>query len=109
MNYDYDAFEKNFIKRLSELRYKKNVSAREMSLAIGQNAGYINNIESGKALPSMSSFFYICDYLNVTPKDFFDTEMENPILVKDVLSLICEVDEDLYPCLIQLLTALAKK
>ena len=35
---------------------------------------YKNNIESGKALPSMSAFFFICDYLNITPKDFFDTE-----------------------------------
>ena len=44
--------EKDFALRLAQLREKKNVSAREMSLAIGQNPGYINNIESGKSLPS---------------------------------------------------------
>ncbi len=48
--------------RLIELREKKGVSARDMSLSIGQNAGYINAIEAGKALPSMSGFFYICDF-----------------------------------------------
>lgn len=109
MSYDNNSFEKQFIKRLSELRYRKNVSAREMSLAIGQNAGYINNIESGKALPSMSSFFYICDYLDVSPKEFFDTEVDNPQLVNDIYSIICNIDESLYPSLIQLITALAKK
>ena len=109
LSYDIDSFEKLFTKRLSELRYRKNVSAREMSLAIGQNPGYINNIESGKALPSMNSFFYICDYLDVSPKEFFDTDVENPRYVKDLLSLICDLDEDLYPVLIQLLNALAKK
>lgn len=109
MSYDIDSFEKLFTKRLSELRYRKNVSAREMSLAIGQNPGYINNIESGKALPSMNSFFYICDYLGVSPKEFFDTDVENPRYVKDLLSLLCDLDEDLYPVLIQLLNALAKK
>ena len=67
-------FEEDFQKRLNELRQQKGVSARDMSLSIGQNPGYINNIESGKALPSMSAFFFICDYLNITPKDFFDTE-----------------------------------
>lgn len=59
--------EKMFAKRLSELRMLKNVSAREMSLAIGQNQGYINNIENGNNLPSMVAFFYICDYLEITP------------------------------------------
>ena len=34
-------------KRLAQLRVQKGVSAREMSLALGQNTGYISNIESG--------------------------------------------------------------
>lgn len=38
-----------FATRLTTLREKKGVSARDMSLSIGQNPGYINNIESGKA------------------------------------------------------------
>lgn len=60
----------DFIKRLSQLRIYKGVSARDMSLSIGQSAGYINNIENGVNLPSMTAFFYICDYLGVSPKDF---------------------------------------
>ena len=64
--------------RLAKLRLAKGVSARDMSLSIGQNAGYINNIETGKALPSMSGFFYICEYLHVSPRDFFDTELDQP-------------------------------
>ena len=46
-------------------------SAREMSLALGQNPSYINRIENGKALPSMQGFFSICEYLQITPGDFF--------------------------------------
>ena len=63
-----------FIKRLVELRMNKGVSARDMSLSIGQSAGYINNIENGVNLPSMSVFFYICEYLKVTPHEFFASE-----------------------------------
>jgi len=37
--------EKDFSLRLARLREKKGVSARDMSLSIGQNPGYINNIE----------------------------------------------------------------
>lgn len=48
-------YENEFPVRLASLRNKKGVSARDMSLSIGQNAGYINNIETGKALPPHSS------------------------------------------------------
>ena len=34
-------YEEQFSKRLAELRTKKGVSARDMSLSIGQNPGYI--------------------------------------------------------------------
>ena len=51
-----------FCKRLVELRMNKGVSARDMSLSIGQSPGYINNIENGVNFPSMTAFFFICDY-----------------------------------------------
>ena len=69
---------KDFAKRLADLRTAKGVSARDMSLSLGQSAGYINNIENGVNLPSMAVFFYICEYLGITPKEFFDTENNNP-------------------------------
>ena len=60
----------------------------DMSLSIGQNAGYINNIETGKALPSMTSFFYICEYLGITPQEFFDADAEQP---KELSKLISDL------------------
>ena len=67
-----------FGRRLAELRMVKGVSARDMSLSIGQATGYINNIENGKNFPSMALFFYICEYLGITPKQFFDTDKIRP-------------------------------
>ena len=68
-----------FARRVSQLRQAKGVSARDMSLSLGQSAGYINNIENGVNLPSMSMFFYICDYLGVTPEEFFAAELTDPV------------------------------
>lgn len=70
--------DEDFSIRLAKLRTTKGVSARDMSLSIGQNPGYINNIETGKALPSMSTFFYICDYLNISPQEFFEENVAFP-------------------------------
>lgn len=77
----------DFIKRLIELRINKGVSARDMSLSLGQSAGYINNIENGVNLPSMTVFFYICDYLGVEPRDFFDTKSTNPTKANELLEI----------------------
>lgn len=71
--------EKTFGLRLAKLRQCKNISAREMSLALGQNKNYINAIEAGRNLPSMSSFFCICDYIGISPKEFFDLGYKNPL------------------------------
>ena len=43
--------------RLAKLRMQKGVSARDMSLSLGQANNYINNVENKKTLPSMQSFF----------------------------------------------------
>ena len=76
---------KEFSHRLSELRINKDVSARDMSLSIGQSPSYINNIETGVSFPSMTAFFYICEYLGIRPQDFFDTESKNPVKENELL------------------------
>ena len=76
-----------FIKRLVVLRMSKGVSARDMSLSLGQSAGYINNIENGVNLPSMTMFFYICDYLNIAPKEFFDVDTSQDDFVGAIANL----------------------
>ncbi len=65
---------KDFSDRLRYLRNKKKLSAREMSIALGQNVNYINLIENGKRFPSLQGFFAICEYLEISPSDFFDSE-----------------------------------
>lgn len=73
-----------FYKRLSELRLSKNVSARDMSLTLGQCENYINNIENKRNFPSMQVFFYICDYFGISPMEFFDFETKSPSKLKSL-------------------------
>lgn len=60
-------------KRISELRLQSGVSERKMGLDLGHSASYVHGITSDKALPSITEFLYICDYLGISPRDFFDT------------------------------------
>ena len=72
-------------KRLTQLRTQKDVSARDMSLSIGQANNYINNIEIQKTLPSMQAFFSICDYFGITPQEFFDEGNACPEQLRELL------------------------
>ncbi len=73
---------------------KKGVSAREMSLSMGQSKGYIAQIERKHNLPSMTVFFYICDYLNITPREFFDSEVEFPIVYLELINNLKDLGEE---------------
>lgn len=86
--------EQDFALRLARLREEKGVSARDMSLSMGQNPGYINNIESGKSKPSLSGILCICEYLGITPKDFFDVEAKNPSKATELYTVAKGLSED---------------
>ena len=92
--------------RLARLRTEKGKSARDMSLSIGQNPGYINNIESGKALPSMRVFLYICDYLEITPCEFFDTESKNPQKLNTLMNSLKGLTDTQLDCIAALVKEL---
>lgn len=89
-----DVEQQVFIDRLVKLRMNKGVSARDMSLSIGQSEGYINNIENGINFPSMTVFFYICDYFGISPMEFFDINSNNPIKNKELLEATKNLSND---------------
>ena len=51
-----DEFVRN---RITQLRINKGISEYQLSYDLGHSRGYINNISSGKSMPSMNEFF--CD------------------------------------------------
>lgn len=91
--------EEFFRQRLSQLRIQKGVSARDMSLSLGQSESYINKIESGKAFPSMQIFFYICDYFGIAPRDFFDEGSRNPATLNELFSDIKVLTDSQISCI----------
>ena len=80
--------------RLAKLRTQKGVSARDMSLTLGQANNYINNIENKKALPSMQAFFYICEFLGVTPQEFFDEGNSSPEALREFMDEARKLDAE---------------
>lgn len=80
--------------RITQLRINKGLSEYQLSYDLGHSRGYINNITSGKSLPSMTEFFSICDYFNITPIEFFDTKHSNPELLSKAIEEIKSLDDE---------------
>lgn len=90
--------DESFIRnRITALRLKKQKSEYQMSYDLGHSRGYIYNISSGKALPSMSEFLAICDYFGITPMEFFDEGHEHPELLGQAIAGLSQLnDYDLH-------------
>lgn len=86
--------EKFIRERITALRIKKGVSEYKMSLDLGHSKSYIQSISSGKALPSLSEMLYVCDYLGVTPSEFFDDSADNPALVNKLIDISKKLSEE---------------
>ena len=95
--------------RISILRTKKNVSEYRMSTDLGHSKSYIQSISSGRSMPSMNEFLYICEYLGVTPKEFFDDNIGEPQLVQKLYELTRDMSEDNLSILIELAERLSDK
>lgn len=89
--------------RITELRIEKGVSEYQMSLDLGHSRSYMQNISSGRSKPSIEEFLYICDYLGVTPGDFFDEKNQEPILIRKALSGMYSLSDKELDTLIRLI------
>ena len=83
--------ESKLVKRLIELRLKQGVSARDMSLSLGQSESYINKIENNKSLPSITVLFEIMRYFKITPLEFFDNS-NDPKQTQELINEIRKLD-----------------
>ncbi|MBR4872985.1 MAG: helix-turn-helix transcriptional regulator [Clostridia bacterium] len=85
-------------RRITELRLKKGVSEYQMSYDLGHSKSYVNNITSGKSLPSLPEMFSICDYFDIGIVDFF-SESDPPTMrirkIVEGLRDMSEADQEL--------------
>ena len=82
-------YEEQFSKRLTELRTQKGVSARDMSLSIGQNPGYIR--------------------FNITPQEFFNFGEETSNGMNALVDQLKQFDAEQINALTAFIKTIVKK
>jgi len=85
--------DKKFVQnRYASIRLANNISARKLSLELGQSSEYINQIESGKNMPSLEGLFNFCDYFKISLAEFFEQELTYPIEYKAIIKELNKLD-----------------
>ena len=102
----YEDFVKN---RITELRMKEDISEYTLSKRLGHSKGYIYNMSSGRALPPLNEFFEICRYFKISPKEFFDTEMDDPQMVAEAMEGFKQLSEKDQQTILDLINSLKEK
>lgn len=94
--------------RITDLRIEKHVSEYLMSYDLGHSRGYVNNISSGKSLPSMKEFLSICEYFGITPEDFFRQEQRYPVTIQEIVRCLESLSKEELEMVLKLVKMLAK-
>lgn len=91
---DFESF-KNFISnRFAVIRNAHNISARKLSIEMGQSSEYINQIENGRKMPSLEGLFNFCDFFNISIGEFFDATQVYPVEYKELISKLNKLNKD---------------
>ncbi len=86
--------DKKFVQeRISRIRNAHGISARKLSLELGQSTEYINQIENGKSLPSLEGLFNFCDYFKISLGEFFDESVNFPIEYAKIIEELNKMDK----------------
>ena len=80
-------------RRITELRMKANISEREMSEQLGMGENYIQGISSNRQLPSLKMLFRICEYFDISLREFF-CENEIQALILNITESMNDLDEE---------------
>ena len=72
---DTTEWEDDYRERLKKLMEQKNITARELSLTLGYNEGYISRILKGKIDPSFKSMMDTMLYFDMSPAEFFTFDL----------------------------------
>ncbi|MGN0961815.1 MAG: helix-turn-helix transcriptional regulator [Christensenellales bacterium] len=93
------------INRISRLRTRKGLSARELSLRIDKNEAYINRLEYRKNFePSISVINDIVTVCDSSMEEFFYYDIDEYIRDKQIIELLKHTSNNKKQAIIELLT-----
>lgn len=102
--------EKNYIKnRVYYIRMAHKISARNLSLELGMSTEYINQLESGRLVPSLDFLINFCEYFGMTLGEFFDEGTAYPLETKKIVEELNKMTSEEIDLIYNLLLTINNK
>jgi len=95
--------------RLAQIRTRRNISARQMSIDLGQSENYITNIENNTSNPSMKMIVNICKYFDISIDEFFEYRTVNSPKLYEAINGLKELDESDFEHIAAIIKRLRKE
>lgn len=95
----------DIIAKISQLRTKAGLSARDLSLRIGKNSAYISRLESKNDSfePSVSALLEIIEVCGSTPLEFFYYDSYTYEKDKQIINLLQKAKPEIKDAVIKIL------
>lgn len=92
------------VNRISKLRTRAELSARELSIRIGKNEAYINRLEYRKNFePSISVINDIVEVCNSSLSEFFYYNIDSYQKDREIISLLSRANDNVKDAIIKIL------
>ena len=89
--------------RLAQIRTRRNISARQMSIDLGQSENYITSN------PSMKMIVNICKYFDISIDEFFEYRTVNSPKLYEAINGLKELDESDFEHIAAIIKRLRKE
>ena len=99
----------DIIYRIGYFRNQNKLSARETSLRLGYSDSFMNRIERKNNELKVSTLMNFMELVNITPEEFFYSNLENYEKDKELLDLILSLSNNDKDVLLEIAKRLNKK
>lgn len=69
-------------------------SSGNESVSLPPNPANQRNKSAGKSMPSITMLFQLCEYFEVSPRDFFDPGIKYPLTLQNILTCASHLNDD---------------
>lgn len=94
---------KEIVQKLSLIRTKKNLSARELSLMLGKSESYFYKIERHDVILSVPMLLEILEALELKTEEFFYDDFSNYEKDRNILEITKSLSKEEFEALVILL------
>lgn len=101
---EYKEIRSTMQNRIIQLADSKNLSLKQLSIAIGKSPDYVHKVVSGKITPTLPVIVDLCNQLDISIADLFDDSIPYPIEYNKLITQLKDIPKAKLDAILTLLS-----